>query len=397
MAGTALAVGGALLLPGGGAAQLAPVTGYYLHATAVLEGSALNESGVLDVQRLRLMNRPRWGRVSFDLAWEHVVTLRSGQVELGRGFGEDRSGIGRLNLDGTLARGSRGRWVHGVDRLGVTVPVGERTRITVGRQTVSWATTLYFTPADPFVPFDPADPFREYRAGVDAVRAVVATGPFSRVEGVVRVAPGLDGEGESITALGRWQGMVGGVEMSGWGGVVHDEPAAAVGFTGSRGEWSIRGEGGVRKEGSRAVIRGAVGVDRRFEVGGRDLRFLTEFQHDGFGASRPEELFATALSPAARRGELQLLGRDALAVNVGWQLHPLTEVGVLTLVNLRDGSSLWAPTLTHSLGDETALRVGAFAGVGPGARVPEGAPIPILRSEHGMTPLVGFAALTWFF
>ena len=40
----------------------------------------------------------------------------------------------------------------------------------VGRQPVSWATTLFLTPADPFSPFDPADPFREYRGGVDAAR-----------------------------------------------------------------------------------------------------------------------------------------------------------------------------------------------------------------------------------
>jgi hypothetical protein len=379
-----------LLLPHPVAGQLPAVSGYYLHAVAALESSPLSPSGALDVQRLRLMTRPAWGNVRFDLAWETTLSLRTDAIALGRGFEGAEPAAPWLRLQGTLVDRRRVGWTHGVDRLSFSFQPGERVRITAGRQTVSWATTLYFTPADPFVPFDPAAPFREYRAGVDALRAVVFTGPFSEVDAVIRPAP-APGGGETWTALLRGQRLVAGWEVSAWGGMVHDEGAVALATSGSLGEWGIRAEGAVRDTDDGTVLRGALGVDRLFELRGRDFRTVVEVQHDGFGAGRASELLPTAFSAPALRGELPVLGRQALAANGSWQVHPLVSVSLFSLVGLRDGSALVSPGLNWSLGDEVSLRLGGFAGLGPGAREGE------LRSEHGAAPLVGFGALSVFF
>jgi hypothetical protein len=375
-------------------AQLPPLSGYYLHAAAVSEDSPLAPGGALDVQRLRLMTRPVWGRVRFDLAWETTLTLRTDQVALGRGFEGREPAAPWLDLQGTLVDRHRVGWTHGMDRLNVALPLGEWGRVTVGRQTVSWATTLYFTPADPFVPFDPADPFREYRAGVDALRGVVFTGPFSEVEAVLRPAP-APGGGESWTALVRGQRLLEGWELSGWAGMLHDEAAVAAATAGSLGETGIRLEGSVRRQDGETVARVAAGVDRLLEFRERDLRLVAEVQHDGFGAARAEDLLGTAMSDAAARGELSVLGRDALLLNGSWQVHPLASLSLLTLSSLRDGSTLLSPGLTWSLADEVSLRLGGYAGIGPGAG--SAGDLPLLRSEHGATPLIGFAALSVFF
>ena len=63
------------------------------------------------------------------------------------------------------------RWLHRLDRLNVAWQPNDTVELSVGRQAVSWGTTLFLTPADPFIPFSPADPFRVYRGGIDAARA----------------------------------------------------------------------------------------------------------------------------------------------------------------------------------------------------------------------------------
>ncbi len=378
------------LVPSPTQAQIPPVDGYYLHAVAGSEASPLSGSGVVDVQRLRLTARPAWGSARFNVAWETTLTLRSDDLALGRGFEGRRPAAPWLDLQGRLVDQRRVGWVHGLDRLNVALQPWERTRITLGRQSISWATTLYFTPADPFVPFDPADPFREYRAGVDAVRGVVFTGAFSELDAVVRPAPAPAG-GESWTALLRGQTLLGGWEVSAWGGALHDEAAGALATSGSVGEMGIRGEGSLRRAEGETVVRAAAGVDRLFQLLERDFRAVVEVQYDEFGAVRPDRLLDSALSDAAARGELSVLGQEALVANATWQVHPLRSVSLLSLVNLRDGSTLLSPGLTWSLADEVSLRLGAFAGLGPGARGLE------LRSEHGATPFIGFAALSAFF
>ncbi|TVR61666.1 MAG: hypothetical protein EA422_12320 [Gemmatimonadales bacterium] len=392
-----------MLTPLAATAQLLPLSGYYLHAAAAAEASPLGPSGALDLQRLRLMSRGTAGPVRFQVAWETTLLLRSDAVVLGRGFQEAEPAAPWLNLQGSLVDRRRVGWVHGLDRLSLSHDVGSRARITVGRQTVSWATTLYFTPGDPFVPFDPADPFREYRAGVDALRGVVFTGPFSEVDAVVRPAP-APGGGESWTALLRGQRLVEGWELSAWGGLLHDRGAAALAASGSVGELGIRAEGTVRSTESGTVVRMAAGVDRLLEFRERDLRIVAEVQRDGFGARDADQLAEVALSLPAARGELSVLGRHAALVNATWQVHPLASASLLSLVSLRDGSALVSPGLTWSLADEVSLRLGAYAGLGPGARtnthlpqLPPGGQFPGLRSEHGATPLIGFAALSVFF
>ncbi|TVP60508.1 MAG: hypothetical protein EA351_00555 [Gemmatimonadales bacterium] len=387
-----LVVGASWLTPPPLEAQLGPVSGYYLHAVAGSEASPFSTSGFIDLQRLRLMTRPTWGASRLDIAWETTLSLRTDELAMGRGFEGAEPAAPWLDLQGHLVDRRRVEWTHGLDRLSISLqPAGQRARLTVGRQPISWATTLYFTPADPFVPFDPTDPFREYRAGVDAIRGVLFTGAFSELDAVIRPARDPSGDGETWTALLRGQRLVAGWEVSAWGGMLHDEAAGAIAGTGSIGEWGLRGEGSLRATEEGTVARAALGLDRLFELGDRDLRAVVELQHDGFGATRATDLVDTALSEPAARGELSVLGRDALVVNASWQVHPLTSISLLSLVSLGDGSSLVSPGLTWSLADEVSLRLGAFAGLGPSA---DGT---ALRSEHGATPFVGFAALSAFF
>ncbi len=265
------------------------------------------------------------------------------------------------------------------------------TELSVGRQVISWASTIILTPADPFTPFDPADPFREYRAGVDALRFRAYPGPFSEIDIVVR--PVSTTESDQITALARGKTNWLGWDFAAWGGVIFDEPAGALSFVGALGPWAVRSEVAVRSEADDVMVRSTVGVDRRVSVQGRDLYLIAEYQHDGFGAASSEDLFDVLASDPFQRGELQVLGRDALAVQASYQIRPLWGIDLLTIMSLADGSGLVSGGGSWSVGANSSLRGGFFLGFGDDTLDP----ITGIGSEFGGRPPVGYVSLSYFF
>jgi hypothetical protein len=372
-------------------AQTPGISGYYQNvAVGITDGNGESASA-LDAQRARLMWTPARGPLSLGVAYEHTFVWRdAGRAGVtAEPMGTAIAGGDWLPLDWTLHEGTRVSWRQRFDRLNLTYARGPVTA-TLGRQAVSWATTLFLSPADPFVPFDPSDPFREYRTGVDAVRVQWYPGQLTLIDFVARGAE--TPRGRTVTALVRGKTQLQGVELSAWGGALHDEPAAAIGATCTVAGSALRAEAEVRRDtADRAVIRAAIGVDRRFSLMGRDLYAVVEYQHDAFGASRPSDLGAVATSPPAARQELQVLGQDEVAAQGSYQVHPLVSAELLTLWNLRDGSALVSPSISVSLTNETNLRVGAFVPTGAGAS-PTGP-----GSEYGPLQVSGYLALSAFF
>ena len=372
--------------------QLRDVSAYYFHQASGLGESSVGDAAASDFQRLRVMWAPTMGPLTLDIAYEHTLLLQSSGV-LGAGGAVlvPEADGNWLTLDWTVDGGNRYLWRHRFDRLGLTVPLGSAAELSVGRQVISWASTFILTPADPFTPFDPADPFREYRAGVDAVRLRAYPGPFSEVEIVVRPISAIDGD--RITALARATTNWGRWDVGAWGGIVIDEPAGAVSLVGELGPWAVRTEFAVRSEADEVILRGTLGIDRRFNVAGRGLFVVAEYQHDGFGAASSDELIGVLASAPFQRGELQVLGRDALAVQASYQLHPLWGVDFLTITSLVDGSALLSGGVSWSVGPNSSLRGGFFLGFGDDT----GDLATGFGSEFGAQPNVGYLSLSHFF
>jgi hypothetical protein len=261
----------------------------------------------------------------------------------------------------------------------------------VGRQAISWGTTLFLTPADPFIPFVPADPFRLFRAGVDAIRLRIYPSALSSLDFVVR--PTDTEMGEEVTALARglttWRNW----ELSAWGGSLYGDVSGAVGAVGAIGSWALRGEAVIREYGETLVGRGTIGVDRFFVVDGHDVSIQWEYQRDGLGAAVSEDYLRLLYSRAFQRGEFQVFGRDETAVSGSFMINPLWTVAGLTLWNLNDGSMLVAPTVAYSAGDETAISAGLYFGFGDD-EVSSTRPLP---SEYGLSGITGFLSVSWFF
>ena len=397
---------GALLLIalplGAGRAQVPELRAYYLNVWVGSDQGPFTDAALTGFQRFRLMTSPVYGRFAFDVAYEHALTVWSDLLAgfLGPGGEQGRSAGDWLPLQGTIEETEHVEWRHRVDRLSVSY-LGDAFDVTLGRQPISWATTIYLTPADPFQPFDPADPFREYRLGVDAFRAQLFPGPMTELEAVVRPAETLGGT--TMTALARARTALGRWDLVAWAGVVHDEPSISAAATVTVAGAALRGEAVLRRSkdatGSEGtVLRLTVGADRSFNVFGRNLYLLAEYQRDGFGAASSEELIQTALSPASLRGELQVLGRDEVVALATYEWHPLWTVNFLTILNLNDPSTLLTPAFSYSASEETTVQAGAYFGVGANTSditVPGVGRLP--GSEYGPVPATGYVSVTIFF
>jgi len=374
--------------------------GYYLNVgTGALEGP-FTPSGATDLQRLRLMAEPAVGPLTFDVAYEQSLDLVTDPL-LGAAnpLGYSSTGTEWLPLQWTIENWDHGTWRHRFDRLSISAPLGSNASVTAGRQAISWATSLIFTPADPFAPFAPGDPFREYRAGVDALRVQGYSGAFTQLDFVVR--PADTDEGTMMTALGRVTTASGPWEITGWAGVLYDGGAASVGATLTAAGAAFRGEAELRWPDE--VLRFALGADRSFSLAGRDLYVVLEYQRDGYGAASVDDYPEVRLSQPYRRGEMQVLGRDETALQASWQVTPLWSAEWLTIWNVDDGSFLLSPAARYSLSNEAYLRGGLFFGLGTGERVLAlpgplpGGLISLPGSEYGIVPSSLYVSVTAFF
>ncbi len=372
-------------------AQSRPFAGYLQTVPLASGPTPLTGEGVGVFNRFRISAEPVLGDVSVNVAYEHLATVQQEDTLSGLGLGNAPGGAEWLDLQWTIAETEHAVWRHRFDRLAIGWAPSEAVELSAGRQVVSWGTTLFLTPADPFAPFDPADPFREFRAGVDAARVRVFPGPLSEIDVVVRATK--TSVGEAVAALARglttWRNW----ELSGWGGSLYGEAAGAVGAAGSLGRWAVRGEAVLRERGDQVVVRGTIGLDRQFQAGGRDVFVVFEYQRDGLGAASPDEYPAVVQSETFARGEHQVLGRDETVVQASYQVHPLWSLAGLWLWNLNDRSALVAPSVAYSASDEASISGGVFFGIGDD-RVTGARPLP---SEYGLAGTTAYVSLSWFF
>ena len=182
-------------------AQPAWLTGCLQTVPLFTKTTPFAPSNLSDFNRIRLTMTPSRGPFSLETSYEHAVTFRQRRLPGGFGLGSVPGGGEWLGLQHTITRTEEEHvlWQHRFDRLNVGFSPSQAMDLTLGRQAVSWGTTLFLTPADPFLPFSPSDPFRQFRGGVDAARLRLYPGPLSALDVVVRATDTV--EGEEVTAL----------------------------------------------------------------------------------------------------------------------------------------------------------------------------------------------------
>jgi hypothetical protein len=324
---------------------------------------------------------PDWrpnDRVTVNAAYEQRLQMfssRQGTARVGV-LGNTTAPAYRLTpLDWELAAGGHGVWRHEIDRASVHVK-WSAADITAGRQAVGWGRGVLFSAVDVFAPFAPFEADREWRRGVDAIRTEVKLGDRMSAEAV-----GAFGRrpGESVYGA-RVRGYHARVDVEAMGGSRAGEPFAGVSSSFPIGGAELHGEAAV----FRSVAKAVLGASYRLPVGSGVL-VEGEYHYSGFGAASADRLAPLLNDPEFsrryQRGDTQILGRHAFAVNAAYDWSPLVSSSVIWLQNPVDRSGLLLASATITPGDRGSLLVSAYLPFGK-PPAPTG-----IRSEYGLMPL----------
>jgi len=295
-------------------------------------------------------------------------------------------------LDWPIMEVPGGSWRHEIDRAFVAWHA-RGAEVTVGRQAVGLGRGVLFGAVDVFAPFSPLEADREWRRGVDAVRADVKLGDRWSLDGVAAFGESIDGSA-FVARLRGYAGEVDGELVLGWR--ARDLMAGLV-SSAAVGDAEVHGElaayltpdpypGGLGAE-ERVVPKAVVGASYRIPVG-QGLPVFLEWHWSGFGVADPADAVARLADPAFRerylRGDTQILNQQVAALLASYEADPELTLSLLGLVSTRDASGVAAPGVTLRLGDRVTVQASLYMSWGARPVVLE------LRSDYGAVPFSAF-------
>ncbi len=262
-----------------------------------------------------------------------------------------------------------------VTRAFADLTLGEKISLRLGKQKLSWGTGYAWNPTDLFnVVKDPLKPTAETE-GVNAIRLEAPVGPANIS---VVTAP------EKTLAQSRWAGKVKtsleniDLSISTYGGGAQRR-SVGFDFAGSFKDVGLHGEilaargSDLRQKEDPWYAKGVFGGDYAF-TGGTYVALEYYHNEEGFATAGDYLAYLTADmaglgSPAGATGLDALLGqangamKDYLFAQVTRPFGQYFTAEGTVLYNLKDYSSILAPTLKYSLNQNTTL---ALKGVVPG-------------------------------
>ena len=284
-------------------------------------------------------------------------------------------------------------WRHEIDRANAQVRA-RRADLTIGRQAVGWGRGVMFTAVDLFAPFSPLEVDREWRAGVDAVRADVKLTERSSLDLVAAFGDTLDRSAFGVRA----RGYAGSIDVELVGGRRAEDLFGGVTSSAAVGDAEVHGEAAAFRVpsgvGHDVVWKAVIGGSYRFPIGSGILAYA-EYHYSGFGAAHPDTIAALLMTPSFLerfvRGDMQILSRHAIGVTGSYEASPEVTCSGQWLHSPGDGSGILAPALTYTFTDAMSLLGAAYV---PYGRPPDRGR---LRSEYGAAPLSGLLQLRLYF
>ncbi len=362
------------------------------------------------------------GRPRDDLSYEvHLVQALTYFSSTGQGRGS-----GSINLAGDKLRyraldEASAWWTDDdaqallwLDRCNVKIALGAMD-LTIGRQAVTFGKAHFWNPLDVYLPFDPNQFDRDYKPGVDALRADLPLGDFSGITLVGVLGREVDDAGSYVnedrtfdaswygsSILGRVFTNHGGWDLALQGGKIYGGYQVGGGLVGEIRGVEVRAEavwflaqdsppfdppsmGDLFEDHPAAVI----GLGRRFE---NSLILEIEYLFNGGGESEDFNRAAVRLE----RGAIRHMGRHLAGLLASYELTPLVVGQLTALYALSDGSLSIQPSMTFSLSNNSELLAGAGLYFG---RRPETLPTGMthIRSEFGSYPHFFFAEFKVYF
>ena len=296
--------------------------------------------------------------------------------------------------------GSTFSYRHELDRAAASLSLS-RAEVTVGRQAVGWGRGLVFGAVDIFAPFSPLESDREWRRGIDAVRLRAPVTDLISVDAVAAFGESM----EESAFVGRVHGYIGNVDGELFAGSRCEDGFYGASLSFPVLDAELHGEAAVFLSpeplpaggsfGSDDVaVKTVVGGSRSFDFAG-GLMLVAEYHYSGFGFPDIEDASDYFDDPAFLeryvRGDSQVLGRHACAIQLSYGFAGVTPLSATWLTSPVDGSGVVVPSVVWVFSDSVTLTASAYVSHGA---PPEGSRI---MSEYGGTPTSGLIQISFYY
>jgi len=328
-----------------------------------------------------------------ELAYEQRARRLSGSTGVGAGGSflpsQARAPFRLAQLDWEIAADDSSSYRHEIDR-GLVALHPTWGDVTIGRQAIGLGRGVLFGAVDVFNPFSPLDVDREWRRGVDAFRAEYRLSATSSAECIAAFGETW----EQSALLGRLRGYLGDIDGSLIVGkrardsMVGSAFSAVVGGAEVHGEFAVFDTPEVQTDGTlwgggHLATVTLIGSSYTFDVG-NGLTLLGEYHYSDFGVEDAEDVLVRLQDRDFQRrflrGDMQILGRQAVAGQLSYPFSDAVNGSFLVLTNPTDSSGVISPSLRWDLDANVTLIGSIFV---PWGDEPSGGRF---RSEYGATP-----------
>lgn len=300
------------------------------------------------ISRLRL--RPlvtMWTDAHIGLEYEVSCLTYSSSVPMDVRLAQPRGQV--VDLTWTIAEGDHVTAVHFIDRLYLRQGFGFGDLI-VGRQRIALGTGRVWNPTDLFNPINPTTFAKLEKDGVDAALARFHLGSFTDLTLVVNPERGWD----TVNVGGRFRTNFAEFDVSLMSGVFRKRLVVGCDCAGNLFDAGVRAEAIVSRapqDPSDRYVKLIAGADYQFTP---ELYALVEYHFNGEGKTDPLQYDLIGLA----MGEVLNLGRNYLALQGSYLVHPLVTTSLSVIANLDDRSSYVGGVVSYSASDEISVSLG---------------------------------------
>ena len=239
--------------------------------------------------------------------------------------------------------------------------------ILIGRQAITWGNGFMFNPMDLFNPFAPSDTIRDYKMGDDLISLSFNTdfsGECSLLyvprRDVITEKPDF----ESSSIAGKFHFFAKDIELDLMGALHYNEMVLGLGGTGYFKDaawrtdlvWSTL-QNGQNKSGYFEFV---VNIDYSWVWQKKNYYGFIEFYHNGLGKNNYSNAMVDPEGiERIDRGELFALGKNYLSGQIQVELHPLFNIYLSVINNIRDPSGVIQPRAIFNPTQNSTLHFGA--------------------------------------
>ncbi len=255
---------------------------------------------------------------------------------------------------------------HRLDRLLFSIKAS-RGDIIVGRQAVTWGNGLIFNPMDLFNPFSPSDTDRDYKMGDDLVSVRFTTqgsGECNLLYVPRRDVRTGEVDFKSSSIAGKTHFFIGDMEMDIMGALHYNETVLGIGAAGYLGDaawrWDLVWSTVDDAKNGNGYVEVVANMDYSWVWFQKNLYGLIEYYHNGLGKNNyTNAMQDPEVVERIDRGELFALGKNYVSGQIQVELHPLLNVYVNVINNVRDPSGIVQPRAVWNATQNSNLQFGA--------------------------------------